>query len=330
MRTLPIIAALAIVAIFTRCTNEPSTTDTTATDTAAQNVAVPDFNRDSALMFVSKQVDFGPRRPNSTGHVACKKWLVAQLKGYGAEVIEQNFDAKAYTGEVLKSTNIIGQFNPAATRRIILAAHWDTRHIADQDADPANKKKPILGADDGGSGVGVLLEVARQMQIKQPDLGVDIILFDAEDFGNDGGNDASSWCLGSQYWAHNPHKPGYHAMYGILLDMVGGAGAHFGKEAVSVQFASTTLDMVWKVGRGLGYDTYFTNDMLSGITDDHLAVNEVAHIPMIDIINRPDGQGFPAHWHTQNDNIKAIDQNTLKAVGQTLLAVIYREAAGVL
>ncbi len=330
MRILSIIGAIAILTTALRCTTDPSTASATAAQDAVAKVPVPDFDRDSAFNYVAKQVDFGPRRPNTKGHDACRNWLVTQLKNYGAEVIEQKFDAKAYTGEVLKSTNIIGQINPTATRRIVLAAHWDTRHIADQDKDPANKKKPILGADDGGSGVGVLLEVARQMQKSQPNLGVDIVLFDAEDFGNDAGNDASSWCLGSQYWARNPHKPGYRAMYGILLDMVGGANARFGKEAVSVQFASNTLDMVWHVGQGLGYGSYFVNDMLSGITDDHLAMNEVAHIPTIDIINRPDGQGFVQHWHTQNDNIKAVDRNTLKAVGQTLLAVIYREAAGVL
>jgi Zn-dependent M28 family amino/carboxypeptidase len=257
---------------------------------------------------------------------------VATFKSFGAEVIEQNFEAKAYTGEVLKGTNVIAQYNPAAQRRVLLSAHWDTRHIADHDPDPANHKTPILGADDGGSGVGVLLEIARNLQAKNPDLGVDIILWDAEDYGNDNGNDEFSWCLGSQYWARNPHKPGYRAMYGINLDMVGAANARFGREGVSMQFASSTVDLVWSTANNLGYNGYFVSDAVPGITDDHRFVNEIARIPTIDIINRPADAngGFVKHWHTVKDDMSAIDANTLKAVGQTVMAVIYREGAGVL
>ena len=300
----------------------------------SEPLTVPSFNRDSAFAFVAKQLSFGPRVPNSEGHRQTRDWLVSKLREYGAEVTGQDFQAEAYTGEKLQATNIIARFNPSEGRRILLAAHWDTRPFADSplEDEENRKKEPILGADDGGSGVAVLLEVARQLSAHPVPIGVDIILFDAEDFGESGGENNNSWGLGSQHWSRNLHEPGYRPLYGILLDMVGTKGARFTKEQFSMQFAAPVMNKVWKLAQTMGYGNYFVDTPTPGILDDHYFVNTIAGIPMIDIVNRPpDSQtGFGTHWHTHDDNLDIINKQTLKAVGQVVLAVIFREAEGTL
>ena len=213
---------------------------------------------------------------------------------------------------------------------MVLAAHWDSRHVADYDPDASRQNEPILGADDGGSGVGILMEIARAIQKNPIDLGVDIVLFDAEDYGESQGEDITTWCLGSQHWSRNPHVAGYRADFGILLDMVGSKGARFTKEEVSRTFAPQVLDKVWKLSQNMGYGNYFVNDNTRQLVDDHLFVNQIARIPMIDIINRPvdTETGFGHYWHTHADDMSVIDKQTLRAVGQTLLAVIYQKSAG--
>ena len=311
--------------------SDSNTSGQSSTETL-QPVAVPKFDRDSAFAFVGKQVTFGPRVPNSDAHRQCKEWLVQKFQSLGMQVTEQPFQAKAYTGKSLNGVNIIAQYNPSAPKRILLAAHWDSRHVADSPLNIDRSDEPILGADDGGSGVGVLLEVARQLQASPADIGVDFVLFDAEDYGNDSdvNPDPESWCLGSQHWSRNLVPPGYRPRYGILLDMVGAKGARFTKEAVSMNFAPEVMNKVWKLAQSLGYTNYFLNENANPVTDDHYFVNTIAKIPMIDIIGKSGTTqtGFGAHWHTHNDNMEVIDIRTLRAVGQTLLEVIYREAAG--
>ncbi len=298
------------------------------------SIQVPKFDRDSAFSFVEKQVAFGPRMPNSSGHVACKNWMVGKLESFGLKVMEQPFQAKAYNGEMLNGFNIIAQFNPSAGKRIMLAAHWDSRHIADSPLNKERRNEPILGADDGGSGVGVLFEIARQLQAAPVDIGVDFVLFDAEDYGDDSDEvpNPESWCLGSQYWSKNIVPKGYNPKYGILLDMVGARNARFPKEGVSMNFAPKEVNKIWALGQQLGYGRFFVDEKAGTVTDDHLFVNTIAKIPMLDIIGMPKPPGssvsFGTHWHTHGDNMDVIDVRTLRAVGQTLLEVIYREAAG--
>lgn len=302
-------------------------------ETFVPAVRVPKFSRDSAYTFVARQLDFGPRVLNSTGHDVCKNWLIQQFESYGAAVIQQDFTAKVYTGASLPATNIIAQYNPKQTKRIVLAAHWDSRHISDSPLNKGNKTQPVMGADDGASGVAVLLELARQLQATPIDFGVDLVLFDAEDYGDPNGSSPDSWGLGAQHWSKNLHyKDGIRPMYGILLDMVGGKGARFGKEYYSLQYAGAVVTKVWNLASSMGYSTYFVNEQTNPVTDDHYFVNTIARIPMIDIINQPPGSetGFPAHWHTDDDTLEAIDSFTLGAVGQLLLAVIYREYGGTL
>lgn len=296
-----------------------------------KKVEVPYFNSDSAYAYIEKQVNFGPRVPNTKSHLECANFLESKLKDFGAEVIVQDFNAKAFDGTILKSKNIIGQFFPEKKSRILLFAHWDTRPFADHDENAELRDKPIDGANDGGSGVGVLLEVARQLASKQTNLGIDIIFFDSEDYGQPDHKNLAykedTWCLGSQHWAKNPHKPGYTARYGILLDMVGAKNAFFTKEGTSYYFAPGIVDKVWNTAARLGFSDYFIFQQTNPVTDDHLYVNQIANIPSIDIIQHDpiSKSGFGKYWHTHNDNMDVIDKNTLRAVGQTVLEVIYTE-----
>ncbi|MEL7020576.1 MAG: M28 family peptidase [Bacteroidota bacterium] len=301
-----------------------------------KKINVPKFDRDTAYQYVAKQVSFGSRVMETEGHKKTKKWLTYMFKSFGAEVIEQDFVATTYDGKKFNSTNIIAQYNPTAQRRILLGAHWDTRHIADSPLATEKQDQPIMGADDGGSGVAVLLEIARQLNQQPVDIGIDIVLFDAEDYGApndyDIDREASSltWCLGSQHWSRNPHVGGYRADFGILVDMVGARNATFTKEGTSMQFAPRLMNKIWKLAQGMGYGNYFVEQRTGAVTDDHYFVNAIAGIPMIDIINKDtstDSQ-FGAHWHTHNDDLAIIDKRTLRAVGQVVLAVIYRTDAG--
>lgn len=297
-----------------------------------QNLNVPSFDSEMAYNYIQKQVDFGPRVPNTQSHQNCAVFLEKELKKYATKVIIQNAEMKAYDGKTLHGKNIIAQFNPEKKRRILLCAHWDTRHIADQDEKDIDK--PILGADDGGSGVGVLLEIARILNKKPTNIGVDILLFDIEDYGQPENSGfermENSYCLGSQYWAKNLHVENYKPMYGILLDMVGGKNAEFKQEQISVQFANEAVQKIWQTAADINQEKYFVNNTLDAITDDHYYVNTLASIPCIDIINAPSNSNktFPLHWHTHNDNMNAIDKNTLKAVGQTIVTVLYMENDG--
>ena len=288
-------------------------------------VNVPQFDADSAYLYVKNQVDFGPRVPNTKGHIACGNYLAQQLKEFGAQVTDQYADLIAYDGTLLKARNIIGSYKPESKKRIALFAHWDTRPWADNDPDKKNHKTPILGANDGASGVGALLEIARLVHQQQPELGIDIIFLDAEDYGAHDQDNEESWCLGAQYWARNPHVQGYNARFGILLDMVGGKNTVFLKESYSEKFAPDVNKKVWKAARKLGYGNLFINEDGGGVTDDHLFINRLARIKTIDIIASDPEGGFTPTWHTLTDNMDHIDKNTLKAVGQTVLEVIYNE-----
>ncbi len=286
-------------------------------------VEVPVFNADSAYFFVQEQVDYGPRVPNTTSHIAAGDQIISRLGAYGAKVSIQSFEATTYDGVTLQLRNIMGSYNPEAKKRILLAAHWDTRPWASKDKE--DSKARFDGANDGASGVGVLLEIARNLQGSTSlAVGVDLLFFDGEDWGEEGSGAAETWCLGSQYWAKN--KNGYAAYYGILLDMVGGENARFPYENISKQMAKKVLTNVWTQAAEIGYSKYFIPQSEGPITDDHYYVNTIAKIPMIDILHWEPGQGYFGDWHhSQGDNMSIIDKNTLKAVGQTVLHVVHYE-----
>ncbi|HEY6083377.1 MAG TPA: M28 family peptidase [Chitinophagaceae bacterium] len=312
----------------TACHNNQS--DQGGNNSSTANANVPAFNADSAYAYTAKQVAFGPRIPNTPAQESCSAWLISKMKSFADTVYVQQTTVTGPKAQSLRCINIIASFNPRAKTRILFLTHWDTRPFADQDS--VNKDKPFDGADDGASGVGVLLEMARVMKAGKPDIGVDILLEDVEDYGEEG-ND-NSWCLGTQYWAKHPHVPNYHANYGILLDMVGGKGSQFYMDQASLQYAGPQAKMVWDLANRLGYSDQFRyyNDPKNAvaITDDHVFVNKLTGIPTLDIVAlRPDQPEniFPPWHHTHGDNMSVIDKRTLRAVGQTMLTVIYTNPA---
>ena len=312
---LPILAASCI-------NNKPAET--------AYVSPAPSFNEDSAYHYVAEQCLFGPRIMNSAAHDSCGEYIAQKFKSFGATVYDQYADAKLYDGTPIQLRNIIASFNPSAPARIIISGHWDSRPWADNDPDEAKHNIPIDGANDGGSSIGILLEIARQLHLQSDSnkvqVGVDLICWDAEDSGETGGSQESSWCLGSQYWSGKRHIDGYTARYGINLDMVGGNNTVFYREMISMAYAPAIVDKVWAAANRIGYGKYFSyDDRGTGVTDDHLQVNR-GGIPCIDVIGTDAHEGgFPATWHTVSDNIQNINKETLKAVGQTMLEVIWTE-----
>lgn len=287
----------------------------------------PTFSSDSSFLYIEQQIAFGPRVPGTSAQKKCTQYLATKLASFGANVTIQETKLVVYNGKTVPCYNIIGSFQPEIKRRLLLFAHWDTRPFADRDE---KNTKTNLGVDDGASGVGVLLEIARQIQQKKPAIGIDIIFFDVEDYGPPAHEehlypDGDYYALGTQYWCSNKHIPNYKAEYGILLDMVGAKNATFTYEGVSMQYAPSLMKEVWHIAQLLGHGSYFQKRNSPPITDDHYYVNTIAQIPSIDIIYRTfeTKTGFAKHWHTQQDDISNIDKRTLQAVGETVLATIY-------
>lgn len=303
-------------------TEEPSTTQQQVPKSI---IPTPSFNSDSAYQYIKEQVAFGPRVPGTKAHANCAKYLSEKLKSFGMDVIVQNAVTTTYDLKKFNMSNIIAQYNTQVRKRILLCGHWDTRPFADRDS--VNKDKPFDGANDGGSSVAVLMEIARQLSISKPGIGVDIILFDLEDYGDFTGKAKDSWCLGSQYWSQRLHRPDYYAQFGILLDMVGGKNAVFPKEGSSLTYASSIVNKVWSIAQQSGYSEYFIDAETRQTTDDHVYINELANIPCIDIVqwdvNKQDY--MPCH-HRHCDNLENIDPATLKIVGQVVLEVLFAEA----
>lgn len=328
VRLFYLLAATTLLSCSNRSASNTAVSTTTEVKQSIPTTTTPVFNADSAYCFVEKQVQFGPRVPNTEAHRKCGDYLAEKLEHFGAKVHQQTMTVKAYDDTPLSARNIIGSYHPEAQKRILLFAHWDSRPYADHDANPTKHKTPIDGADDGASGVGVLLEIARHLGEKAPEIGIDIIFFDAEDYGTPEfvqEYKPDTWCLGSQFWAKNPHVPNYNADFGILLDMVGSKGATFYKEYTSMRYAARYVDKVWDTARNLGYGKFFINADGGAITDDHQYVIAGRNIPCLDIINTNSEaeHGFGSYWHTVNDNMQIIDRETLKAVGQTIMEVIY-------
>ena len=290
-----------------------------------------EFSADSAFLFCEQQCQFGPRIMNSEAHDRCGQWIADKFRQYGMEVTEQKATLKGYDGTALRSTNIIASYRPELSDRILICAHWDSRPWADNDPNPDNWKTPVMAANDGASGVGVMLEVARLLD-GSLEKGIDFICFDAEDWGTpqweEDQSSSDTWALGAQYWAAHPHREGYRARYGILLDMVGGQGAQFYQEQLSLHYASDVVNRVWKAAAAAGYASYFPTREGGIINDDHEPVNRIAGIPCIDIIPyHPDCEqsSFGPTWHTVNDDMQHLDRNTLKAVGQTIIQILFAE-----
>ena len=325
MRAGKLIMAMALSVLIMSCgagrSKAGGNNNDTMTDISGQEAAsrVPEFSADSAFLYLKRQVEFGPRVPGSEAHVRTADWLCGELRRHGAEVMEQKAELKAFDGTVLKCRNIFGSFNPEKKERLLLLAHYDTRPWADKDPDPANHGKPIDGANDGASGVAVLLETARVIGERTPGQGIDILFVDCEDYGDEG--DEDSWALGADYFARNPIYPGYRPEKAILLDMVGAREARFPAEYFSREAAPELDDAFRAAAAAAGYGSMFPLVMGGGVTDDHQKLIEQG-IPAIDIIDYRD-TGFCPQWHTMADNIDNIDPAVLKAVGQSLVHYLY-------
>ena len=330
MKTIPnlvraLLAPLAISLLIVSATGckgdkKGGTSDNTTEALPAE--ALNRFDADSAYSYIAQQVAFGTRVPNTPTHKACGEWIAGKLKEFGLEVVLQQANVSTHEGAALPITNIIGRLNPAAERRILLLAHWDTRPTADNDPDPSHKGEPILGADDAASGVGVLLEIARQLADRNSTLGVDFLFVDAEDMGVSENED--SWCLGSTYWSKHPHVEHYRAEFGILLDMVGAHDAKFRWEFFSKTHAPSIVSSLWDKAASLGFGHYFIQADGAALTADHKPIRYNLANPTIDIVNYDPAQsnGFGAHWHTHTDNMEVIDKEVVKAVGETLMAYL--------
>lgn len=318
--------------LFSCDVNNASKKETETKKEKIEKVEIPQFNSDSAWQFIDKQVAFGPRVPNTIPHAQCAEYIYEQLKRFTPNVEIQHGRMRAFDGSMLNIKNIQASFYPEKTPRILLCAHWDTRPFADFDPDIGRREEPIPGANDGASGVGVLMEIARLISQQEPGIGIDIVFFDAEDYGMPHFYDGyrhtdDSWALGAQFWANQLDAQKYFADYGILLDMVGAKNAVFLHEGYSMQYAPSLVRRVWKIAADLGYSRFFQNRQAGFVTDDHYYINKIAGIPTINIIdyddrNRP--RGFADYWHTHKDNMDIIDKTTLSAVGETILTFIYR------
>ena len=305
--------------LFSACSSKPKPLDR------------PAFCADSAYAYIEKQMSFGPRVPNSKGHNDCAVWLIQKLRSFGAEVELQRGQMPDYRGNMQQIYNIIAHFTPSSSPRILLGAHYDTRPWCDEEENYSDRYYNVPGANDGASGVGVLLEVARQIGLKVADstltTPIDIIFFDVEDMGSPrfytGQEREDTWCLGSQLWATNyaqSSNPQYR--FGIVLDMVGAPDASFPREMYSTQYAGNYQQQIWSAAQKLGYGSMFNNQQSYPITDDHYYVNYIAGIPCVDIIHYDirNATGFPHWWHTRNDNMDNISKSTLQAVGEVVMS----------
>lgn len=323
------ILSCIVFLLFMGCGN---TTSSESSVSGSDSVpAMPEFNADSAYSFVERQCAFGPRVPGTDAHAECLTWMVSEFRRFGADtVLVQEGSAKIYNGVTKPVRNVIVSFNLASDRRLLFCAHWDSRPFADNELLAENRKRAILGADDGASGVGVLMELARILGSNPPSVGVDIIFFDLEDWGAPEWEhsvlpNGEDWCLGSRYWALHRHVPGYRPEYAVLLDMVGGNDERFYREYFSERNAKWLNDLVWGQASDLGFSSRFVNELGGAITDDHLPLYDIASISSIDIVafSQNRDNGFPEYWHTLGDDMSNISKSTLSDVGTLIVSLIY-------
>ena len=275
----------------------------------------PPFDADSAFALLTRQVAFGPRVPGTEGHAAQLEWMTSYLEARADTVLLQSFEHTGPEGEVLPLTNVFARFRPGAPDRVLLLAHWDTRPTADHESDPELQARPIPGANDGASGVAVLLQLADVLSSHSPPIGVDILLTDGEDYAPD------HMYLGAKHFAAN-HPAGYSPLYGILLDMVADLDPRYPQEGYSLQYAPEVVARVWRMAERLGYGHLFPRERGIAVSDDHIPLNE-AGIRTINIIDFDYGPGN-AYWHTLDDDLENVGPRGLGVVGEVVAELVYR------
>jgi glutaminyl-peptide cyclotransferase len=315
-----IILVLIFGILFFGCSKDAPRPQTESAHQATLEIEVPAFNPTRAFDYLTKQTSFGPRNPGSAGHQRCLNYLTKELQALTPSTELQSFTQDGYDGEKLHLTNIFSSINPKAVNRILLVSHWDTRPRADEDKDVSKQNQPILGANDGASGVAILLEIANDLKQSSPPIGVDILLDDGEDYGKQ--SDQDNYLLGTRYFAKHL-KPDYHPSFGILLDMVGDSNLELMKEPLSMRYAPEVVDLVWSTARSLGV-YQFTENVQHPVLDDHVPLNE-AGIKAIDLIDFAYPDSSNRYWHTTEDTPDKCSPASLQAVGKVLLEIIYHQ-----
>lgn len=272
-----------------------------------------EFSGPTAFKYVEQQMAFGPRVPNTAGHQKMGDWLLSELRSRADTVIVQEFRHRTSKGHNLQLRNFFARFRPEATDRILFLAHWDTRPFADKSANLGQQRLPVPGANDGASGVAVLLGVADALKAKPATVGVDLLFVDGEDYGDFA--DSTETLIGSRYFArHLP--PGYTTLFAVVFDMVGDRDLELPQEGYSAQNAPEVVQRVWQTAERLGYGRIFVKRVSTALTDDHVPLQQVG-IRAIDVID----YDFPYH-HTTEDTIDKVSAESLQIVGNVAVALI--------
>lgn len=280
---------------------------------------IPEFDGNLAFGFLESQCALGPRNPGSEGHRKGLDYILTQVTPLADTVIVQSFSHHdPYTGAMVKLTNVIAQFRPEDPERIWIAAHWDTRPWADRDPDPKNRAKPILGANDGASGVAVLLELSHLLSESSPPLGIDLVFLDGEDMGKEG--DLNNFFNGSRYLAR--HTPTRLPAYAIVVDMVGDQELELPIEQNSWIQAPELVKDLWGLGESLGL-VQFESRIGHSVSDDHVVMFQERGIPAVDIIDFEYPNRYANFWHTLQDTPDKCSAESLDVVGTLLLHHIF-------
>jgi Zn-dependent M28 family amino/carboxypeptidase len=266
-----------------------------------------------ALSYVEQQLAFGPRVPNTEGHRRMGDWLAAELAARADTVIVQSWTHTTKRGDRLALRNFFARIKPDAQERVLFVAHWDTRPRADQDRNLANQRLPVPGANDGASGVAVLLGVADALKTRPPAYGVDLLFVDGEDWGDFA--DSTESLIGSRYFAQRLPQ-GYAPLFAVVVDMVGDRDPQFYYEGNSENGAPEVVRRVWQTAERIGYGGVFIDGVRHTLTDDHVPLLE-AGIHAIDIIDFD----YP-YWHTRDDTLDKVSGETLAMVGNVLIALV--------
>jgi len=279
----------------------------------------PDFDEDHAFEYLVAQCDFGPRNPGSEGYYACLDFIINELDQSADDIILQDFRYREQRyRKRYDLQNIIARFNPDASFQTIISAHWDTRPWADQEDNRRDRNQPIIGANDGASGVAVLLELAKIMGETPPPIGVNLVFFDGEDLGVPGENE--TYCQGSRYFAKNLPIP--RPDEAINLDMVGDKQLHIPVEKYSLEYNPNLVRYLWGRADDMGLDAFDITPQYA-IYDDHVPLHEIAGIPAIDLIDFKYPNPYANFWHTMNDVPENCSAESLEQVGKLMVDYIY-------
>ncbi len=274
------------------------------------------FDGDKALAYVRTFMDFGPRVPGTEAARRAGDWITEQMRQRADTVVEQRWTHLTAKGDSLPLRNILARYRPAASARILYVTHWDSRPVSDESPDPARRKLPVPGANDGGSGVGLFLALGDALKSAPPSVGVDLLFVDGEDYGQFGPPDIDV-LMGSEYFAHHLPSTDYQILFGVLWDMIGDADLQIYQEQISAEKAPEVVTRVWEAAADLGYSSYFRPETRYSITDDHVPLLD-AGLRVIDVIDFD----YQPYHHTPEDTMDKLSAHSLKVVGDVAWRVL--------